>query len=280
MYPVNPKKSLGQHFLADKNIAAKITRALTLNGYSDVIEVGPGTGILTAFLLDNSSISLRLVEIDPDSVSYLKNRFPGSDEIIEEEDFLKYPLSRKYTDPVAIIGNFPYNISSQIFFKVLENRHLVKEVVCMVQKEVAARIVAPPGSKTYGILSVLLQAYYRTELLFTVPPGVFMPPPKVTSAVLRLTRRIQKDETGNELHGSGLAKFAVPDCNEALFFRVVKMAFNQRRKMLRNSLAPLLKNLPEIKMLSQRPEQLPAGEFFELTKWIETNQAPGKIRED
>ncbi|TVR71636.1 MAG: ribosomal RNA small subunit methyltransferase A [Marinilabiliales bacterium] len=276
MYPVNPKKRLGQHFLADKNIAAKITRALTMNGYRDVIEIGPGTGILTSYLLDNSNINLRLVEVDPDSVSYLKVRFPGSDAIIEEEDFLKYPLSRNYTEPVAIIGNFPYNISSQIFFRILDNRHIVKEVVCMVQKEVATRIVSPPGSKTYGILSVLLQAYYHTEMLFTVPPQVFVPPPKVTSAVLRLTRRIKKDEPGNELQETKLVRFAIPDCNEDLFFRVVKTAFNQRRKMLRNSLAPLLPELQETELLSRRPEQLSPAGFTELTNLIETKKAQGK----
>ncbi len=298
MYPVNPKKSLGQHFLADRNIAAKITRALSFDGYKHLLEVGPGTGVLTQFLLEKRDISLRLVEIDPESAVYLKERYPETKGMIDEEDFLRYPLSRKYTQPVAIIGNFPYNISSQIFFKVLENRHLVKEVVCMVQKEVAGRIVAPPGSKTYGILSVLLQAYYDAELLFTVPPQVFVPPPKVTSAVMRLTRRI-KETAGNADHEK--AVYAELPCNEELFFRVVKTAFNQRRKMLRNSLGPLLPprheitgnersrgdsdlpggceggnervDDPAIGLLSQRPEQLAVGDFVTLTNYMDKYRA-------
>ena len=353
MYPVNPKKSLGQHFLADRNIAAKITRALSFDGYKNLLEVGPGTGVLTEHLLEKRDISLRLVEIDPESAAYLKERYPETKGMIDQEDFLRYTLSRKYTQPLAIIGNFPYNISSQIFFKILENRHLVKEVVCMVQKEVAGRIVAPPGSKTYGILSVLLQAYYDAVLLFTVPPQVFVPPPKVTSAVIRLTRRLKGGEgkagreaaaradekaagkadreaawradqeaagkagreaaaradqeaaarAGQKAGGKAIqeaAGYAELPCNEKLFFRVVKTAFNQRRKMLRNSLGPLLLpgheitgnsisrqeiNSPEGReddwkgvrgtaggLLSHRPEQLTVNDFVTLTNYIEKHR--------
>ncbi len=329
MYPVNPKKSLGQHFLADRNIAAKITRALSFDGYKNLLEVGPGTGVLTEHLLEKRDISLRLVEIDPESAAYLKERYPETKGMIDQEDFLRYTLSRKYTQPLAIIGNFPYNISSQIFFKILENRHLVKEVVCMVQKEVDGRIVAPPGSKTYGILSVLLQAYYDAVLLFTVPPQVFVPPPKVTSAVIRLTRRLKGGEgkagreaaaradenaarkadqeaaarAGQKAGGKAIqeaAGYAELPCNEKLFFRVVKTAFNQRRKMLRNSLGPLLLpgheitgnsisrqeiNSPEGReddwkgvrgtaggLLSHRPEQLTVNDFVTLTNYIEKHR--------
>ena len=224
MYPVKPKKGLGQHFLADKNIARKITGALSGRGYDHVLEIGPGTGVLTGFLLENKSFETHLVEIDRESAAYLKKRFPGISGKIHEGDFLKFPLAGNFSSPLAIIGNFPYNISSQIFFRILENRQVVAEVVCMVQREVAERITSPPGSKTYGILSVLLQAFYRAEFLFSVPPQVFVPPPRVNSAVIRLTRRPE----------AGL------NCNEELFFKVVKRAFNQRRKMLRNSLASFL----------------------------------------
>ncbi len=320
MYPVNPKKSLGQHFLADRNIAAKITRALSFDGYKHLLEVGPGTGVLTEYLLEKRDISLRLVEIDAESAVYLKERYPETKGMIDEEDFLKYPLSQKYTQPLAIIGNFPYNISSQIFFKILENKHLVKEVVCMVQKEVAGRIVAPPGSKVYGILSVLLQAYYNAEMLFTVPPQVFVPPPKVTSAVIRLTRRLEGEKgkavrAGRETAGKAdqeaagdagqgatgkadqeAAVYAKLPCNEELFFKVVKTAFNQRRKMLRNSLSRFLPagqgksgnnrtgkegglaerceggrepfNDPATGLLSLRPEQLTVEDFTALTNYI------------
>ena len=224
MYPVKPKKGLGQHFLADKNIARKITGALSGRGYDHVLEIGPGTGVLTGFLLENKSFETHLVEIDRESAAYLKKRFPGISGKIHEGDFLKFPLAGNFSSPLAIIGNFPYNISSQIFFRILENRQVVTEVVCMVQREVAERISSPPGSKTYGILSVLIQAFYRAEFLFSVPPQVFVPPPRVNSAVIRLTRRPE----------AGL------NCNEELFFKVVKRAFNQRRKMLRNSLASFL----------------------------------------
>jgi len=260
MFSVKPKKSLGQHFLADKNIAAKITGALTCKGYDQVIEIGPGTGVLTEFLLENKNFKTRLVEIDRESADFLRRRFPGISDNIAEEDFLQYPVDREYSDPLAVIGNFPYNISSQIFFKILEFRHLVTEVVCMVQKEVAERITSPPGSKVYGILSVLLQAFYKTEFLFSVGPQVFIPPPRVRSAVIRLTRRSE----------------SVIGCNEQLFFKVVKTAFNQRRKMLRNSLSSFLgakkgAKDPADGILSQRPEQLSVDDFVSLTRFIEAH---------
>ncbi len=259
MPSINPKKSLGQHFLTDKNIAAKITGALSCSGYDQVIEIGPGTGVLTEFLLENRKFETRLIEIDRESADYLRMRFPEIAGNITETDFLQYPVDREYSSPVAVIGNFPYNISSQIFFRILEFRHLVAEVVCMLQKEVAERITSPPGSKVYGILSVLLQAFYKTEMLFSVGPQVFIPPPRVRSAVIRLTR----------YPASGL------DCNEQLFFNVVKTAFNQRRKMLRNSLGsfPALKkmgNEPSDKILSQRPEQLSVDDFVRITRFIES----------
>lgn len=254
MVDVNPKKSLGQHFLTDKNIARKITGALSCEGYDHVIEIGPGTGILTSFLIENDNFDISLVEIDSESADYLKKRFPDISEKIIEQDFLKYPLNMFYSSPVAIIGNFPYNISSQIFFKILESNHLVTEIVCMLQKEVADRIASPPGSKVYGILSVLLQAHYNIEFLFNVGPKVFIPPPRVNSAVIRLRRK----------------ENAVLDCNEKLFASVVKTAFNQRRKMLRNSLAAFLPKDTGHDLLSRRPEQLNVKDFVDITLLIET----------
>lgn len=224
MIPVSPKKSLGQHFLADKNIAEKITGSLSGSGYNEVIEIGPGMGMLTQFLLENNNFTTSVVEIDRESAEYLRNRFPEISDKIHEVDFLNYPVNKNHSPPVAIIGNFPYNISSRILFSILENRAFVSEVVCMLQKEVAERIASPPGTKIYGILSVLIQAFYKTEYLFSVGPQVFVPPPRVKSAVLRLSRK---------------PVFCL-DCNEQLFFRIVKTAFNQRRKMLRNSLSVFL----------------------------------------
>ena len=254
MTSVQPKKSLGQHFLTDKNIAKKIINSLSGRDYNHVIEVGPGTGILTEFLLERENADVTFVEIDRESIDYLNKRFPGISDRIVEQDFLKYPLGEIHSDPIAIIGNFPYNISSQIFFRILENRHIVTEVVCMLQKEVASRIISPPGSKAYGILSVLLQAFYKTEFLFNVGPQVFTPPPNVNSAVIRLTR----------LTGSG------PGCDERLFFRVVKTGFNQRRKMLRNSLSALLQGKKtDHPLLSKRPEQLTVGDFAAITRFLE-----------
>ena len=246
---VRPKKSLGQHFLNDANIARKI--AESIEGTPDmVLEIGPGMGILTRFLHDKHA-DFKVVEIDKESVEYLiSNLLLPADRIISD-DFLKIDLSAIINKPCCIIGNFPYNISSQIFFKVLEHRHHVNQTVCMIQKEVAERIAAPSGSKTYGILSVLLQAFFDIKYLFTVHEHVFVPPPKVKSAVIRLTR-------------NATSKL---DCNEELFFKVVKTAFNQRRKTLRNSLRSMY--TPEQlqhEIFNERPEQLDVKQFVFLTQ--------------
>ncbi len=252
---IRPKKSLGQHFLKDENIARNIVGALALEGNNlKVIEIGPGTGVLTKYLCQIKDIDLRLIEIDRESVAYLKGSYPNLKGRIIEGDFLELDLDKILAEPCAIIGNFPYNISSQIFFKVLDHRNQVQQVVGMLQKEVAERIAAPPGSKTYGILSVLLQAFYHIELLFKVSPGVFFPPPKVMSAVIRLKR--------NEVKKL--------DCDEIQFRKIVKQAFQMRRKTLRNALKSL--NLPAsistLPLLDKRAEQLAVGEFISLTKLI------------
>ena len=205
---VRAKKSLGQHFLKDENIARKIATSLSATGYDSVLEIGPGMGILTTILLERNFPDFRVIEIDKESVAYLKSHFPDLKNIIEG-DFLRLNLDEYFTSKMGIIGNFPYNISSQILFRVLANRHKVVEVTGMFQKEVAERINAGPGSKTYGILSVLMQAFYNIEYLFTVSENVFSPPPKVKSAVIRLTRN-------NTLK---------LDCDEVLFFAVVKASF-------------------------------------------------------
>jgi 16S rRNA (adenine1518-N6/adenine1519-N6)-dimethyltransferase len=254
MVSVRPKKSLGQHFLRDAGIARRIVDSLDAEGSATVLEVGPGTGVLTRYLLERNFREYMVIEIDAESVAYLGTHFPGLK--IIHEDFLRFDLDRIGDGKIAVIGNFPYNISSQILFRVLEHRSRVNEVCGMLQKEVAERICAGPGSRTYGILSVLLQAYYRTELLFTVSNEVFIPPPKVQSAVIRLTR--------NEV--------AVLGCDEKLFFRVVKSCFNQRRKTLRNSVkaAFQLKGY-ENPVLDLRPEQLAVNQFVDLTNWISLN---------
>lgn len=252
--PVKPKKSLGQHFLTDKNIAHKIVNSLTWQGYSSILEIGPGMGVLTGLLLELNEKEMRFVEIDRVSVEYLNSNFPLIHDKLILADVLHMRLDEIYNKPFAIIGNFPYNISSQLFFKILESRDLVNETVCMIQKEVAMRIASPPGSRTYGILSVLLQAFYDIEYLFTVPPQVFIPPPKVQSAVIRLKR--------NNTRNLG--------CDEALFTRVVKTAFNQRRKTLRNSLKSILLNLDTTDPFFQkRPEQLGVEEFKRITLMVE-----------
>jgi len=250
-----PKKSLGQHFLNDKGISAKIVSSLKADDISNVIEVGPGMGALTPFLLQEKRFDTRFVEIDANAAEYLKAQYPEISEKLVVADFLRYPLDDFWGhEPLAVIGNFPYNISSQIFFRILDYRSQVKEVVGMLQKEVAERIASPPGSKVYGITSVLLQAFYDIEYLFTVHEHVFTPPPKVKSGVIRLTR--------NNVE-------ALP-CNEAMFFRVVKTAFNQRRKMLGNSLKSLLPaNHKPYPLLSKRPEQLDVNDFIELTLYVE-----------
>lgn len=244
---VRPKKHLGQHFLKDKNIAAKIAGSL-LSTDVPVLEIGPGTGVLTDFLV-KKDLDLSVIEIDTESVVYLKEHFPALN--IIEGDFLEMEIGK----PVAIIGNFPYNISSQIFFHVLDNRNNVKEVVGMIQKEVADRIASTHGNKTYGILSVLLQAYYEIDYLFKVPPGVFHPPPKVNSAVIRLRRN----------------NIATLSCDEALFKKVIKQGFQNRRKTLRNALKNL--NLPgpvyALPVMDKRAEQLSVNDFILLTQAIE-----------
>ena len=248
---VRPKKNLGQHFLTDQNIARKIVDSLgTVSG--DVLEIGPGMGILTRFLLKRTEISLHTVEIDKESVAFLKETFPELIPTLYQEDFLKMDFSKFFPRSFSVIGNFPYNISSQIFFKILDNRKQIPEVVGMVQKEVAERMAAKPGSKTYGILSVLLQVYYQIEYLFTVHENVFNPPPKVKSAVIRLTRNNTKE---------------LP-CNEDFFKTIVKTSFNFRRKMLRNSLRNICNPIPA-EFAEKRPEQLSLNDFIELTCKIE-----------
>ena len=229
---VRAKKSLGQHFLTDQNIARAIVDSLHSEGVSSndssplpVLEIGPGMGVLTPYLLEREDIDLHLVEIDGESVDYLLTHFRGMQGRLMQADFLKLRLEKIFPETFAVIGNFPYNISSQIFFKILDHKERIPEVVCMIQKEVAERIAEKPGTKTYGILSVLLQAWYDIEYLFTVGSGAFAPPPKVQSAVIRL-RRNSRTDLG---------------CDETLFKTVVKTAFNQRRKTLRNSLKPLIR---------------------------------------
>jgi 16S rRNA (adenine1518-N6/adenine1519-N6)-dimethyltransferase len=247
---VKPKKNLGQHFLTDQNIARKIVDSLG-SAVSDVLEIGPGMGVLTQYLLNRSEINLHVIEIDRDSVAYLQQNFPQLKHIWYE-DFLKANIADRFESKFSIIGNFPYNISSQIFFKVLALRNRIPEVVGMIQKEVAERIASKHGNKTYGILSVLLQAFYDIEYLFIVSEHVFLPPPKVKSAVIRLKRN-QVSEL---------------PCDETLFVEVVKAAFNLRRKMLRNSLKAICENLPD-KFADKRPEQLSVNDFIELTSVIE-----------
>ncbi|MDX9928401.1 MAG: 16S rRNA (adenine(1518)-N(6)/adenine(1519)-N(6))-dimethyltransferase RsmA [Bacteroidales bacterium] len=260
MNNIKPKKRLGQHFLRDKNIAARIAGSLTGEGYINVIEVGPGMGMLTQFLLQRNFPNFVAAEIDRESVTYLRERF-GDDLSIIEKDFLRLDLESLFDGNFAITGNFPYNISSQIFFRAIEYRHKVREVTGMIQKEVAERIHSRPGSKQYGILSVLLQAWYSTEILFTVPPHLFFPMPKVNSAVIRLRRN----------------KVERLDCDEDLFIRVVKSAFNQRRKTLRNALrARFSVQGIDDKVLSLRAEQLSVNSFAELTRIIEGNINHGK----
>jgi 16S rRNA (adenine1518-N6/adenine1519-N6)-dimethyltransferase len=252
---VRAKKALGQHFLTDLNIARKIADAV--GGGGDVLEIGGGMGVLTQFLLERGDITLWGVEIDRESIAYMRERFPGFAPRLAEGDFLKMALAEKFPAGVKIAGNFPYNISSQIFFKVLENRDLVPQVVGMVQREVAQRIAEPPGSRTRGILSVLLQAWYDIEYLFTVGEGVFSPPPKVKSAVIRLSRNGTKEL----------------ECDEALFIKVVKAAFGQRRKMLRNSLGAVFGDFGGARhpLFEQRAERLSVDQFVELTNWVAVN---------
>lgn len=279
---VRPKKALGQHFLTDLSVAQKIADALVVDsvGGADpeagtvtvgniaaampVLEIGPGMGVLSQYLLEREDIDLRMIEIDRESVDYLLTHFPKAPGRVIEGDFLKMDLKYFFPGTFAVIGNFPYNISSQIFFRIIDHKDSIPQVVCMIQKEVAERIAEQPGSKTYGILSVLLQAWYDIEYLFTVGEGAFNPPPKVKSAVIRL-RRNSRTELG---------------CDEKLFKTIVKTGFNQRRKTLRNSLKPLIVDkaarevwTPEqsAEFLSNpvfelRPERLSVEDFIALTK--------------
>ena len=254
MTTVRAKKNLGQHFLKDKDIAKRIVDSLQTKNLSKVLEIGPGMGVLTQFLLQDGSFETSVVEIDRESVEYLNLHFPELKDRIISDDFLKLNLHTYFDEPFAIIGNFPYNISSQIFFKVLEYRNQIPEVVGMLQKEVAERLAAGPGSKTYGILSVFLQAYYDIEYLFTVDEDQFIPPPKVKGGVIRITRN-QKEHL---------------DCDEKLFKSIVKMAFNQRRKTMRNSLKTMI-TTDELKanpIFDKRPEQLGVAEFEMVVRLI------------
>jgi 16S rRNA (adenine1518-N6/adenine1519-N6)-dimethyltransferase len=256
---IKPKKSLGQHFLTDHNIARKIADSLEVSKLP-VLEIGPGTGMLTQYLLKAGHPRFHVIEIDSEAARQLieMNVIPENQLILA--DFLKFDLDTLYQDRFNIIGNFPYNISSQIFFKVLSNRKQVDTVVCMIQKEVAIRIASGPGTKDYGILSVLLQAFYDIEYLFTVGENVFFPPPKVKSGVIRLKRN----------------QVEFLDCDEALFFRVVKTAFNQRRKTLRNALKPLSNidlQIPDV-YTQQRAERLSVNDFVALTRHIEVQLSP------
>lgn len=253
---VYPKKNLGQHFLKDTGIARKIAETLTGSGYNTVLEIGPGMGILTGFLMERGFPDFHVIEIDNESIHYIKEHFPELKNVITG-DFLSMDIDKVFTGKMAVIGNFPYNISTQIFFKVLKHREKVIEITGMLQKEVAERICAGPGSKTYGILSVLLQAFYKAEYLFTVPEHVFSPPPKVKSGVIRLIRNDVK----------------ILDCDEILFFRVVKACFNQRRKTLRNSVrAAFDLKKDDYHEFGLRPEQLSVDQFVRLTRWIDENR--------
>ncbi len=260
MAEVRAKKALGQHFLTDLNIARKICDSLSGGSQEnpcEVLEVGCGMGVLTQFLLRRDDIRTWGAEIDTESVAYLHAHYPDFAPRLIEGDFLKMNLAERFPEGLQLIGNFPYNISSQIFFKLLENRHLIPECVGMIQKEVAVRIAEPPGSREYGILSVLLQAWYDIDYLFTVNETVFNPPPKVKSAVIRLKR-------------NGVEKL---DCDETLFIKVVKASFGQRRKMIRNSLRAVFGNFggEEHAFFSKRAEQLSVADFVALTQWVATH---------
>ena len=260
---VRPKKSLGQHFLHDKQIAEKITQSIS-NNINALLEIGAGTGVLTEFLLEKD-IDFKAVEIDKESIDFLRKNFPDIKNKLIEGDFLQLNVRNIFNKQFGIIGNLPYNISSQIFFKILEEKEIIPEVICMIQKEVAERIAEPPGTKTYGILSVFIQAFYNVEYLFTVHENAFTPPPKVKSAVIRLTRNnVQR-----------------LDCDELLFKKIVKATFNQRRKTIRNSLKLIIgdKQIAENRFLSLRPETLSVQDFVELTNIVE-NVVNSKIISD
>lgn len=256
MKSVKPKKFLGQHFLKDLQVAQDIANTVDACPELPILEVGPGMGVLTQFLMTKER-PLKVVELDFESVAYLRENFPALGNNIIEQDFLKMDLTQLFEGkPFVLTGNYPYNISSQIFFKMLDYKDLIPCCTGMIQKEVAERMAAGPGSKTYGILSVLIQAWYRVEYLFTVHEHVFNPPPKVKSAVIRMTR--------NETQELG--------CNEKLFKQIVKTTFNQRRKTLRNSISPILDKTNPLMadpIFNKRPEQLSVQEFIDLTNWVE-----------
>lgn len=248
------KKSLGQHFLNDFHLAGKIVSALDGFEINELIEVGPGKGILTEFLINKPDYKTFLVEIDSELILFLRKRFPSLSEQIFECDFLKLDINKYFDKPLGIIGNFPYNISSQILFRAIEYKNIIKVLVGMFQKEVAERIVSPPGNKKYGILSVLIQAYFNVEYLFTVNEDMFIPPPKIKSAVIRLVRNNVKQL----------------DCDERLFKMIVKTSFNQRRKIIKNSLKSIVKDLPpDFPFIDKRPEQLSVESFVVLTNLVE-----------
>ena len=249
---IKPKKKFGQHFLTDHNIAKKIVNLLSYHPNMILIEIGAGTGIFTNFIQKKTYHRFIALDIDKESVSFLEEKYSGKNIEILNADFLQYSLNFK--NPISIIGNFPYNISSQIFFKVWEHRHIVNQVVCIIQKEVALRICSREGSRTYGILSVLLQAFYEIEFVFSVPPNVFNPSPKVNSGVILLKRNVTKQ---------------LP-CDEKLFKTIVKLGFGQRRKTLRNALKSLnlRKNINELAILDRRAEQLNVEDFIFLTSKI------------
>ena len=256
MHGVRPKKFLGQHFLKDQQVAQKIVDALSFEGENEsIIEVGPGTGVLTNFLVQKSFKEIILIEIDRESIALLNKKFIAKNVNIIEGDILKINIEDISKSELSIIGNFPYNISSQIFFKILDQRTRVKEVVCMLQKEVAQRICASHGNKTYGILSVLIGAYYQSELLFNVPPEVFIPPPKVDSAIIRLRRKEQ----------------ITLNYDEGLFKKIVKQGFQNRRKTLRNALKPIFLplELTRDSIFDLRAEQLSVEDYIYLTQKIQ-----------
>lgn len=255
---VRAKKALGQHFLTDQSIAKTIVSSLTEGGEKNVLEIGPGMGVLSRYLLEREDIDLKLVEIDGESVDYLLTHYPSVEGKLYNADYLKLDMRRLFEGRYRVIGNFPYNISSQIFFKILDDKERVPEVVCMIQKEVADRIAEKPGSRTYGILSVLLQAWYDIDYIIPVGSGAFCPPPKVQSAVIRL-RRNTRTELG---------------CDEKLFRQVVKTAFNQRRKTLRNALKPILPEGFDCSdpVFDLRAERLSVEDFIALTGSISEAQ--------
>ena len=255
---VRATTALGQHFLTDLSIARRIVDALSVSPVRDVLEIGPGMGVLTQYLVERPDLDLKLVELDSESVVYLMNHFQGMAGKLMEADYLRLDMHKVFPGSYRVIGNFPYNISSQIFFKILEDKDRIPEVVCMIQKEVADRIAEGPGSKTYGILSVLLQSWYDIEYVVAVGSGAFCPPPKVKSAVIRLVRNSRSDL----------------GCDEALFRQVVKTAFNQRRKTLRNALKPLLREDMDTsdEVFNLRAEALGVEDFVALTRRFETNQ--------